>query len=89
MDTSPSLTRQQHRYQNWLPDKASTHARKRRVAFALDGDEKLVQGPDGRDKNPANPDPGRSVRWGQQTFDEMMIGYIEYYTPNTSDVALE
>lgn len=44
---------------------------------------------DNSDKNPANPDPGRSVRWGQQTFDEMMIGYIEYYTPNTGDVALE
>jgi hypothetical protein len=30
--------------------------------------------------NPANPDPGRTVRWGQQTFDEMMLGYFEYVT---------
>lgn len=31
--------------------------------------------------NPANPDPTRRVRWGEQTFDEMMIGYVEYYVP--------
>ncbi len=29
--------------------------------------------------NPANPDPKRIVRWGNQTWDEMMIGYIDYY----------
>lgn len=33
--------------------------------------------------NPANPDPAKNVRWGQQTFDEMMIGYVEHYTPWT------
>lgn len=35
--------------------------------------------------NPANPDPTKSVRWGPQTSDEMMLGYIEYYqiTPGT------
>jgi Ca2+-binding EF-hand superfamily protein/mono/diheme cytochrome c family protein len=31
--------------------------------------------------NPANPDPTKNVRWGQQTYDEMMIGYLEHYTP--------
>ncbi len=31
--------------------------------------------------NPANPDPTRRVRWGEQTTDEMMIGYVEYYVP--------
>ncbi len=31
--------------------------------------------------NPANPDPTRTVRWGPQTADEMMIGYVEYFTP--------
>ncbi|MBS0204232.1 MAG: redoxin domain-containing protein [Planctomycetes bacterium] len=30
--------------------------------------------------NPANPDPTRTVKWGPQTFDEMMLGYVEYYT---------
>ncbi len=29
--------------------------------------------------NRANPDPTKTVRWGDQTFDEMMLGYIEYY----------
>lgn len=29
--------------------------------------------------NPANPDPQSIVRWGEQTWDEMMIGYMEYY----------
>ncbi|MES2705462.1 MAG: redoxin family protein [Verrucomicrobiota bacterium] len=28
--------------------------------------------------NPANPDPAKTVRWGPQTDDEMMIGYLEY-----------
>lgn len=31
--------------------------------------------------NPANPDPTKRVRWGDQTYDEMMIGYVEYYVP--------
>lgn len=31
--------------------------------------------------NKANPDPTKAVRWGDQTDEEMMIGYIEYYTP--------
>jgi peroxiredoxin len=29
--------------------------------------------------NPANPDPAATVRWGDQTWDEMMIGYIDFY----------
>lgn len=31
--------------------------------------------------NPANPDPSQRVRWGQQTTDEMLIGYVEYELP--------
>jgi mono/diheme cytochrome c family protein len=31
--------------------------------------------------NPANPDPTQTVRWGEQTHDEMMIGYVEHFTP--------
>jgi|UniRef100_UPI0037837BCD Ca2+-binding EF-hand superfamily protein/mono/diheme cytochrome c family protein len=42
---------------------------------------------DNSSANPANPDPTKSVRWGQQTFDEMMIGYLEHYTPLNPDVA--
>ncbi len=37
--------------------------------------------------NPANPDPTKNVRWGQQTYDEMMIGYVEYFLPLRADVA--
>ena len=29
--------------------------------------------------NPANPDPTQTVRWGDQTWEEMMIGYIDFY----------
>lgn len=29
--------------------------------------------------NPANPDPTATVRWGDQTFEEMMSGFIDYY----------
>jgi peroxiredoxin/mono/diheme cytochrome c family protein len=36
---------------------------------------------DNSDKNPANPDPTKTVKWGKQTFDEMMLGYVEYYVP--------
>ena len=28
--------------------------------------------------NPANPDPSSSVRWGDQTFEEMLIGYVKF-----------
>jgi hypothetical protein len=28
-----------------------------------------------------NPDPTKLVRWGPQTYDEMMIGYFEYFVP--------
>lgn len=34
---------------------------------------------DNSPNNPANPDPKTTVRWGEQTWDEMMIGYMEYY----------
>ena len=31
--------------------------------------------------NKANPDPTKLVKWGSQTVDEMMIGYVEYFRP--------
>lgn len=36
---------------------------------------------DNSDKNPANPDPNITVHWGQQTTDEMHLGYVEYIVP--------
>jgi len=32
--------------------------------------------------NPANPDPTKPVKWGLQTYEEMMLGYVEYYFPD-------
>jgi thiol-disulfide isomerase/thioredoxin len=29
--------------------------------------------------NPANPNPGQTVHWGEQTDDEMMIGFLDYF----------
>jgi len=32
---------------------------------------------DNSSENPANPDPSRTVRWGDQSDEEMLIGYVE------------
>ncbi|MEC9093387.1 MAG: redoxin, partial [Planctomycetota bacterium] len=39
---------------------------------------------DNSENNPANPDPNQVVRWGDQTHEEMMLGYVEYYLPDES-----
>jgi len=36
---------------------------------------------DNSPNNPANPDPTKTVRWGEQTDNEMLLGYIEYVNP--------
>lgn len=36
---------------------------------------------DNSSQNPHNPDPNKVVGWGDQTFDEMMLGYAEWYSP--------
>jgi hypothetical protein len=33
---------------------------------------------DNSERNPYNPDPAAEVRWGDQTWEEMMIGYVDY-----------
>ena len=38
--------------------------------------------------NPANPDPTTPVRFGEQTFEEMMIGYFDSYDPHPSSEAV-
>jgi len=35
---------------------------------------------DNSEGNRANPDPTKTVRWGQQTDEEMLLGYVEYDT---------
>jgi mono/diheme cytochrome c family protein len=39
--------------------------------------------------NRANPDPTKLVKWGSQTVDEMMLGYLEYFLPVAENVAME
>lgn len=34
---------------------------------------------DNSDGNPANPDPTKAVRFGEQTWEEMQIGYVNWY----------
>ncbi|MFO0841188.1 MAG: redoxin family protein [Gemmataceae bacterium] len=34
---------------------------------------------DNSEKNPNNPDPTKKVFWGDQTWEEMMIGWIDFY----------
>jgi peroxiredoxin len=45
---------------------------------------------DNSEKNLSNPNPNKSVRWGDQTWDEMMIGYYDLAIPrdpNNPDAA--
>ncbi len=44
-----------------------------------------VAGFDNSAANPANPDPDARVRWGDQTLDEMLIGYFTVITPITAN----
>lgn len=36
-------------------------------------------------KNPHNPDPDSAVRWGDQTYDEMMVGFFDIAVPADLD----
>ena len=37
--------------------------------------------------NPANPDSTKAVTWGDQTWEEMMIGYIDVDFPRDTAAA--
>jgi hypothetical protein len=39
---------------------------------------------DNSEKNKYNPDPSKIVRWGDQTWEEMMIGWFTYTNANTA-----
>jgi hypothetical protein len=32
-------------------------------------------------KNPNNPNPNKDVGWGDQTWEEMMVGWVDYCVP--------
>ena len=40
---------------------------------------------DNSDKNPHNPDPKKDVFWGDQTWQEMMVGWMDYYYETESE----
>jgi hypothetical protein len=40
---------------------------------------------DNSDKNKYNPDPTKEVRWGDQTWEEMMIGWMSFTWDKPSD----
>lgn len=40
---------------------------------------------DNSDKNPHNPDANATVRWGEQTHDEMMVGFFDVAVPAAMD----
>jgi hypothetical protein len=42
---------------------------------------KAVARYDNSARNPSNPDPKAEVRWGEQTWEEMFVGYMMYTTP--------
>ncbi len=44
---------------------------------------------DNSSNNPYNPDPTKLVRWGEQTFEEMMIGYVVVDVPVGSPMPLD
>jgi hypothetical protein len=39
--------------------------------------------------NPANPDPKKEVTWGDQTWEEMMIGWVDYIWEQPEDEAIK
>ena len=42
---------------------------------------------DNSPNNPANPDPSKEVRWGDQSWEEMMIGWFDVTIPAHADPA--
>ncbi len=40
---------------------------------------------DNSKNNPHNPDPNRAVQWGEQTYNEMMVGFFDVAVPAAMD----
>jgi hypothetical protein len=40
---------------------------------------------DNSPNNPANPDPSKEVKWGDQSWEEMMIGWFDVAIPAKAD----
>ena len=48
---------------------------------------RLSGGFDNSSRNPANPDPGKVVRWGDQTWEEMNVGWFRFRNADDEDRA--
>ena len=46
---------------------------------------KRSRGIDNSKNNPHNPDPDAAVYWGDQTYDEMMVGFFDVAVPADVD----
>lgn len=55
-----------------------TYVLKQEIAAPKGSRLEVVAHHDNSAKNKFNPDPTATVRWGDQTWDEMMIGYLDY-----------
>jgi len=55
-----------------------TYALSQPLALAPGDKLRITATFDNSKANPFNPDPNKRVRWGEQTFDEMMVGFIGY-----------
>lgn len=40
---------------------------------------------DNSPNNRYNPDPNKAIRWGDQTYDEMMVGFFDVAVPANVD----
>ncbi|HET6932888.1 MAG TPA: hypothetical protein VFI45_21370 [Candidatus Acidoferrum sp.] len=47
------------------------------LALKADTELQAVAWFDNSKENPHNPDPSAAVRWGEQTYDEMMVGFFD------------
>jgi len=56
----------------------TTYYFKRPVAIPKGTRIEVVGHFDNSAKNKYNPDPTKAVRWGDPTYDEMLIGWVDY-----------
>lgn len=58
-----------------------------RKPLAVPGGSKLVVTAyyDNSERNMHNPDPLKAIRYGTATFDEMMVGFVDYVVPKPHD----
>ncbi len=43
---------------------------------------------DNSPNNPVDPDPTKTIRWGEPSYEEMMDGWVEFVLPQTTTTAI-